>query len=382
MTCEIVPLTEGRLILPDPASIPTHYPSTEEALNIYPGLVGQLQLLGKGHLRAAFGYGSIFNGESKNGLLDIMLIVDDPKEFHRQHRRVSAGVQTWLNQFSPNFYPGQIMINGQPRAVKYGVIGYEDFLMKMEDPLLYTKGRFAKAALFPFVKDPDQIRQARIGTAINRSRFESAWTVLASQPTKFDFEHFALDYINLSYWADVRVEKDDKARILLTQSPEDYKIMLGDILNAFVKGQILEREGDQFYTKKVSPRKEDVQALVLRSKLSAIGLNYIKNWITYGPAKGPMYAGSKFFRTKIKPLVNRIKGSKGSQAKIVSKKLTDESIMLTAKDLASMSIVDGFVFDLSPKYQRFVEKHFSWLLGQSYSTAKKILASLDNKKDQ
>lgn len=285
--CEVKELAKSR---------PAYYPSSETAQNCYPPLVDQINTLGRGHVIAAYAYGSFFNGESKKSRPDFMLFVDDPKEFFRGHKRFSWWLQTRMNTISPNFYPGRMEIDGQLRGIKYAIIGYENFIQLIERGSLYTEGRFQKAAVVPLIRDTDDPRQANLDTAINIARFRGAWTTLAFVPKRFNYDQFAQEYVNLSYRADVRVEKKDKARIILDQSPEDYETMLGDILNAFVEAGILGKDQDS-YEQRLTPDKKEVNALIWKSKFYAFGINYIKNWITFGPIKGLLYAGAKVLRS-------------------------------------------------------------------------------------
>lgn len=300
----------GRGLLPPADSIPTYYSSTEPAKAAFPDIVEALQDLGGKRLITVFGYGSSFNGESSDSLMDFVPVVDDISKFHHQNRELRSadydpitripGLHEWLNRFTPNYYPSSLVIDGQRREIKYGVIGYEDFIRQTGDlfeggAYLYTAGRMQKAAIYPFILG-DEERQSQIDLAINQARIDGTWLALGLLPRRFGYEQFALTYISLSYLADARAEKPDKIQILFEQSKEDYKQMLGDVLKLFIDSGILAEAEDGSFEKRISLKGEDVMDLIGKGKSFSRRINYVKNAITFGPIRAIQYGWPKYLK--------------------------------------------------------------------------------------
>lgn len=296
---------------PDSSRIPIFYPDAAPVLQLYPGLDQIAIDIGGKQLAAAYAYGSSFNGESTNGMLDLMLIVKDPRLFHEENRfwrpddytHLIGGVrvQTWLNRFSPNFYHREDTLdNDQDRSLKYGVIPLHRLLYDRWSDCLrgnfYVAGRVQKARIIPLFMNPKY--KAQIDSTINSARVEGVWLALGLVSPKFSWEDLVINYINLSYAADIRAEKANKDRIILEQSPGDYQAMFEDLLVSFIDHDIIEKVGEVEYQKKLSPREEDVTELLKSASRKSLRYN-IKNIFTCGPIRAYRYDRAKLERSKI-----------------------------------------------------------------------------------
>lgn len=304
------------LELPRPGSLPTFYPSRSRSLKAYPGIISELQLIGEGQMSTAWGYGSSHTGESSNSLIDVLIVVDDPNSFHQANKDSRPkdydpvtgipALQAWLNRFSPNFYPSEVLIDGEPRGIKYGVIGLEDFLLQARSGLrgregcshLYTAGRLQKAMLVPYILDADPFTRRNIDIAINQARIDGVWLALGLLPEQFDRESLMRKYVGLSYAADVRVEKEDKIDLLINQSRAEYDEMMDDLLGAFTAEGILEQTGEDEFRKRFSLPEAEVKAWLAESAKYSFKINYLKNPMTYGPIRGLEYSLAKLRRAR------------------------------------------------------------------------------------
>lgn len=294
-----------------PGSVRTFFASTEAGLQIHPGIPQALRELGGRHLIAAVGYGSSFNGESTNSLQDYLLFIYNVSAFHQENKKKrpqdydpitgNPKVQTWLNGITPNFYPSKLDLDGQEVPIKYGVVSLDQVRalrtgLEQSDSNFYLRGRLEKAIILPFVPAANPIRQKLIERAITQARIDGMWLATGLLPDEFSCEELALTYIGLSYRADVRAEKPDKIRILLTQSPDEYKAMLGDLLKAFIDFEFLEQVDDGVYRKRVSMKEEDVKKMLSSAAWFAFKANYVKNPLTYGPIRGIQYGWGKYLK--------------------------------------------------------------------------------------
>lgn len=308
-------ITRGNYWLgkPDPDLVRIHHPNPVPTIEAYPGLVPEIVELGGDQLTAAYAYGAPFNGESSDSLLDLMLVVRDPAAFHHRNgfwrpedypHPVLGGekFQKWLNRFSPNFYRSSLTLDdGKDYNIKYGVLPYYGFVYRWADVFngdLYVAGRLQKAALVPLVTSPGTEEQAQFDRGINKSRIGGMWLAQGTLPERFSMDELALAYVNLSYMADRRIEKVDKARIILEQSPQDYEAMFDGLVGAFVDADIIEEIDEGQFQKKVSLKEDEVNALLKRAASMSWRYNFLKNPLTFGPLRGLEYSLAKVRRAK------------------------------------------------------------------------------------
>jgi len=312
ISVETITMAEARQRQPRPDSIATYHPSIEPGLQTYPGLRESFRELGGNRLVAAFGYGSSFNGESSESMIDVIILVDDSAAFHRENRTrrpedyVSGfvggwRVQTALNRQSANYYHTELLIGDELKGAKYGVIGYEDFLAQAGAGLrgtgnpahLYTSGRLHKAAIYPFIKAEPE-KQEKIDTAINQARIDGIWLALGQLPEQFDLSTMLHTYVSVSYAADLRMEKPNKIDLLISQSENDYGTMMKDLLGAFKDQNIIEEIDENQFRKVVSLTSRDVNLWLMESALYSGYINYIKTFLlTVGLGKGWEYGWAK-----------------------------------------------------------------------------------------
>lgn len=382
---------------PRPDKVQTYYPSTEVVLKRYPGLDNVLrEEFGEEQFVAVFGYGSSFNGESTTSLVDFILIVDNPFEFHRQNRNRKPGdydpitgypgLQTWLNRFSPNYYQSQISIDGQLKNIKYGVLGFDDFLIQARSGLrgsegvahLYTAGRLHKVGIYPLLMADDVERRAEIDLAINQARIDGVWLALGLLPDYFDYDSFIHTYVGLSYTADVRAEKGNKVDLLIQQSQEDYAQMTGDLLRLFVDCDVLEGSIEGGFRKKISLGEREVKNWLAESAWYAFRVNYFKNPFTYGPVKALQYGIAKVDRA-MTGTVDKPEITFHQDGRILIKPPSRRFVVSTAQDLVSRNPIASYVLKLPEDRRTVAERRFGWLLGENYDRAKSILATIDSK---
>jgi len=301
---------------PRPDSFRTYFPGIERVLQAHPGIPKALINLGGRHLIAGIGYGSSFNGESSNSLMDFMLIVDDTRKFHDDNKKRrpqdydpvfgSPRLQSWLNHFSINLYPSSIELDGQTRRIKYAVVGLEDFLTQARSGMrgregishLYTAGRLQKAMLMLFVVDKDPQTRESIDQAINQARIDGVWLTMALLPERFTYEQFINQYAGISYMADKRIEKPNKPKLLVDQSENEYVEMMTGLLGAFEREHILEITSFGEFRKIVSLPEEEVRRWLRESAWYSFRINYLKNILTYGPIRAFEYSVAKVIRSR------------------------------------------------------------------------------------
>ena len=185
------------------------------------------------------------------------------------------------------------------------VLGIDDFLTQASAGLrhrgglahLYTAGRLQKAMLVPFILDEDPARRSQIDTAINQARIDGVWLAMGLLPEYFDYNNLLRTYVGLSYAADIRVEKANKVNLLIEQSQQEYARMMGDLIGAFVRTEVLEDLGiGGVYRKRMTLSEREVKNWIRESALYSAGINYVKNPLTCGVGNAVAYAMSKIQR--------------------------------------------------------------------------------------
>lgn len=304
-----------QLQLPRADSIPVYFPSVEPVLAAHPGIVESINdLVGK-EASTVFGYGSSFNGEGKaDSWLDFIVVIDDVRRFHEQNRQRrpkdydpifgNPTFQTWLNRFSPNYYHTDLLVDGEVKRVKYAVLGFEDFLSQAQAGLrgrkgfghLYTAGRLQKVGLYPLIEETDEGRRAQINQAINQARIDGVWLSLGFLPVVFNYKDLLRTYVDLSYAADIRIEKQDKVDQIIRQNEREYIVMMQDLLAAFVGNGILEQFGPGIYVKKLTLPEREARDWIREGAYYSAAINYLKNPLTCGVRNGFEYGVQKVER--------------------------------------------------------------------------------------
>lgn len=270
------------------------------------------------NLVCAIQYGSLVTGDATStSMMDIILIVENTREFHERNRSIAANDYGWpssikwhdlLNRFGFNFYQSNFQTEKGSIKTKYGVISRENFIKGCNGSLLekekektgafglYVAGRMQKAALKPVLKTDNEEKITEIEKAINSARIDGVWLALGLVPKEFSLDELLRKYVSLSYVADIRVERVGKIQTMIEKNREDYSIMLQPILEEFVKGGLIKLSKEGKWTRLDSPSENEVKKRLRSIKGKTAVINYTKNWITIGIGKGVVYACQKITR--------------------------------------------------------------------------------------
>lgn len=281
-----------------------------------------LRRAGPNNLDYALLYGSTVTNEADTdptSRMDLIAIVPNVKAFYQRNitlsmmkmgRPRSANFHSWLNKFGFNYYNTEFLTEKGQRKTKLAVIptdifikGCHGFLEDKENGAIgkfgyYVAGRMHKVALNPIYKSEDPAKVGAIETAINFARIDGAWYAMNLLSPNFSLEELIDTYVPLSYKADVRAEKKDKAKIIISQSREDYEKMLTPILEGFEQLELIHKTDDGRYIRNESISKEGLEARLAIFKLRTIPINYLKNPVGYGIMDGIVYAWEKIMRAR------------------------------------------------------------------------------------
>lgn len=283
------------------------------------GLEEGIRRIGGGHIELALGYGSFFSGvASGDSIPDVLLSVRNPWRFYQfiaSERDVKLGTirdpgfHALWNTHKVNFYLGEVNLDGSKQDIKIGVIGHSEMLKHARGGMpgnkdgkgkLYLAGRLHKAVLAPILNETTPSAQQEIDLAINQARIDGVWLALGLLPRYFEFKDLTKTYVNLSYAADRRVEKANKAQSLLDNNEEYYRQMLYPILNAFKDCGIVQRTDSKsvIFEKRMSLTEEDVRKWLKESGTHAFIVNFFENIWTMRPFKGALYGLAKARRSR------------------------------------------------------------------------------------
>lgn len=307
---------------PLPIPTKTAYFPTEGGINV--DLQREvLYRAGTKNLVCALEYGSHVTGDAgKNSMHDIIIIVDDVKQFHIDGLRLHgadyaqphlAQWHAFLNHYGLNYYHTEIRgQDDQIFSAKLVVISKDDFIRGCSGTLvegekdpnrrgtfgMYVAGRLQKAAFFPYHNKGEK-EKALIEAAINTARIDGVWYALGFLKDRFTYSELLKTYVSLSYWADVRVEKSGKIETLIKNNQLDYYDMLQPILQSFIDQEIITvvKEGFGWYKKAYSLSTAETYARLLKLKTISFLINYVKNLFTATPQKALTYAVLKLVRT-------------------------------------------------------------------------------------
>lgn len=272
---------------------------------------------GKDNLVYALEYGSHVSGDATpTSIHDVMIVVDDANKFHKDNILLhgadygtprNAKWHAFLNTFGFNFY--QTKFRGEDDQIlsaKFAVISKDNFIKGCSGTLthkgdgregafgMYVAGRLQKAALSPVYKREDETTAA-IESAINVARIDGVWFTLGLLEDRFSYEDLLQEYVSLSYKADIRVEKNKKAQILIETSRDDYSTMFYPIIDSFMKSDLIRPCGGEF-EKTVSLSEKEVKKRLVQLKAIAFATNYLKNPLTAPLGNSLFYALMKVLR--------------------------------------------------------------------------------------
>jgi hypothetical protein len=287
---------EGQL--PAPSRVKTYYPE----IPVSEPVKNAALELGGSETVAIWGYGSSFAGDAKaDSLLDLLMVVSDAENFHRNNislrprdygRPRSVGFHTFLNSFGFNFYRTTLDTSEGSRQAKYGVIGYREFLKfarggrkdsidrKVGKGRLYVAGRLQKAMLVP-IKLTSAIEGDRINDAINQSRIDGVFLAASLMPQQFSLDQLALEYVGLSYRADVRVEHPDKVRNIYEKGKDHYRAMLEPIIDQLRRTYVLHKESEDTFSKVLTLSERDVEAFLASCRSQAFLFELSKKSVNF-----------------------------------------------------------------------------------------------------
>ncbi|OQR71151.1 mitochondrial translocator assembly and maintenance protein 41-like [Tropilaelaps mercedesae] len=195
-------------------------------------------------MNMAVAYGSaVFrqrNNHSLDNMLDVILIVDDPKKFHVQNLRQNRNHYSLVKFLGPGFiskltelpayvyYNTAVRVEGQ--LIKYGVISKDRLISDLLDwDVLYVAGRMQKPVKYITPVDPE------ISMAQDINLKSAVHTALLTLPETFALEDLFLRVTRLSYDGDFRMifgEDKNKISNIVKPAVADFTKVYTPILDA------------------------------------------------------------------------------------------------------------------------------------------------------
>ncbi|XP_003745439.1 phosphatidate cytidylyltransferase, mitochondrial [Galendromus occidentalis] len=163
---------------------------------------------------AAFAYGSAAfkqaNNYSRDNMLDLILVVDNPKEFHSENLQRNPHHYSFVRVFGPAFIsrlndaPAYVYYNTAVRIdeqlLKYGVISKDRLISDLLDwDVLYTAGRMHKP--INYITDVD----TEMSMAQDMNLRSALHTALLTLPETFSLQDLFIRITRLSYDGDFRM---------------------------------------------------------------------------------------------------------------------------------------------------------------------------------
>jgi hypothetical protein len=283
-----------------------------------------IEMAGPNNLDLALLYGSHATGTAdRQSIFDMILIVDDVREFHRQNlkdrpddygRPHNPGWHAKLNRYGFNYYNTKFSTevndeNGiyqNTIRAKYAVISRQDFIRGCNGVFgekngafaMYVDGRMHKVGLTPLFIGHNRDHISQISTAINTARNTGILLALSLMPNKpFTLDKLLETYTSLSYYADLRIDKWDKGKRIYRKNIREYQDMADPILSNFSRLGFIEYVDHNKLRKVKALHATDVWAILILLKFSTATENYLKNPATVGIGKGIVYALSKIYRS-------------------------------------------------------------------------------------
>lgn len=299
--------------LVSPNDFATFYPP---AIN-NPEWVRRLRTIGGGQIEVARLYGSVASGDaSKTSLTDILVVVRNPVAFYdnaiasgevKLGTVNDSGVHALFGENKQNFY-----LTRDGRA-KLWIATHREVMKHARGAMPeveggkgkgYAAGRWQKTEFPLLFDDATERERQEIDLAMNQARLAGVWQAIGLCPRIFGFDQLAGLYANLSYLADKRVEKENKASALVSKNYSHYVEMLTPILRCFAEKGILAekliRDGDTeevVYEKMISLAEKAVRKWLKEEASSAFWTNFLKNTWTMGPLNGLGYGIAKVRRS-------------------------------------------------------------------------------------
>jgi hypothetical protein len=170
-------------------------------------------------------YGSCLrSGDALDGLVDLYLVVDDYRNAYRKPLHV-----LFNRLLPPNVYYLEIKVDGNRVRCKYAVISLQDLELGTSPKWFhsYLWGRFSQPCGVLYSRNDETSR--RIQRILAQAVLTFLTRVLPALPERLDSAAMWQQGLALSYQAELRVEKPDRA-ILLYESWEDHYLALTSLV--------------------------------------------------------------------------------------------------------------------------------------------------------
>jgi translocator assembly and maintenance protein 41 len=263
-------------------------------------------------------------------MLDLVLVVDDPLEWHRLNLIENAHHYSILGMFGPRLVgkvqdmPADVYYNTltpmkgatqKGRLMKYGVVGLREFQRDLQDwQHLYLAGRLHKPVVF--LKQPS----SKLGLDLVSNLTSAVRTSLLLLPDRFSKEELYLTVARLSYDGDFRMvfgENPDKVRNIVLPNIQKFDGLYAPVMENLTDACSWSNSGSEggFYEQDMSTStrkshasmlpaslqlfsKGAVDASTIQAQLRSIVfrsslMQSAKGVLTAGPAKATQYTGAK-----------------------------------------------------------------------------------------
>jgi translocator assembly and maintenance protein 41 len=290
----------------------------------------------------AFGYGSgvfsqnISDSAAKGGMLDIILVVKDAENFHRNNLQIhphhyatwlrasGASTASWMQR---NFLlpDAKVLFHvvDDPVPMKYGVVQEDDLFQDLTEwEYLYLAGRLHKPTL-PIITPPDSFLQAQhfnlqAAVAAALLLLSKDATTATTSPHSISWPTFYNRIASLSYTGDFRMQMGGEDPLKITKLVEApgqlqrfHALYRNDVLKPLEKFGLLEANEKhltwdpsdpsvhKFLWEQLPPKLQDgKEADMLAKSLAAIvapAARYqsFKGIFTLGARKSIQYASAK-----------------------------------------------------------------------------------------
>ena len=217
------------------------------------------------------GYGSwVYGTEKKDSMKDFIVVVGDTAEFYSKNEDLvktpfvpfvrNASAQNFINKLGPNYYH-------LGHETKIGVVSMEQFITG--GTANYVGFRLTKPLAIYSNRDPNIAR-----FAVNRAREETLERALSLMPEEFTLQDFALQYLGVSYKADIRPEDPRKVQSTYDATREQTN----KICSTFLNTNVIEEQGLYLNPNSSSQRFDEL--LTLSIDKGAFGFQSLCNFFT------------------------------------------------------------------------------------------------------
>ncbi|KRZ73986.1 Mitochondrial translocator assembly and maintenance protein 41 -like protein, partial [Trichinella papuae] len=206
----------------------------------------------------AYGSGVIAqrNSEIKRNMIDFVVVVDKPLEWHRENLKLNSSHYSMLRYIGAERltklqtdYAARVYCNTMVRVgeffIKYSVIKTSHLISDLIDwKSLYISGRLHKPVRVLIPPTSRELEEACKMNLKNACRM-----ALLILPEKFNEEQLYTTIASLSYWGDIRMkiaENKNKVANIVQQNMRQFADMYEPILNNLYEEIPLTRSGQTF----------------------------------------------------------------------------------------------------------------------------------------